>query len=492
MFVVRAFNFVVVAMVRRMLGYARSRATWLIALWSRAARFRWLLNERTADLTAAQRLQRNAVSVFLWLPDRYYRQRLARLGDRLAAVRTGEFPAADRSGVLMMIGSLGPGGAERQVVMTLQGLQGRGLGPVRLACCNLTTPAERFFLPQLEACGIPVGQIGAEPVSAINGGVRAALLALPEHLQSILGYAATLAAARPRVAHLWLDEVNIKGGIAAVATGVPRIVLGLRSLPPCNFGFHRPYMREGYRWVVRQPGVTLICNSACGARAYERWLGLPEGAIGVVRNGLTFDATTLESLRGARGEYRRRMSIPGDAPVVGTVFRMSEEKQPLLWMEIAAGVRRAIPDARFLVVGDGPLREAVELRAQREDLNGAVHFAGYDSQPLRAIVDMDLFLLTSRAEGLPNVLIEAQAVGVPVVTTPVGGAPETIDHGRTGVVLEGADPTEVAAVLVKLLRDAAWRSEAAKRAPWFVQSAFGVERALDETIAVYDSASTGI
>src|SRR5581483_2236537 len=145
------------------------------------------------------------------------------------------------------------------------------------------------------------------------------------------------------------------------------------------------------------------------------------------------------------------MSIPGDAPVVGTVFRMSEEKQPLLWMEIAAGVRRAIPDARFLVVGDGPLREAVELRAQREDLNGAVHFAGYDSQPLRAIVDMDLFLLTSRAEGLPNVLIEAQAVGVPVVTTPVGGAPETIDHGRTGVVLEGADPTEVAAVLVKQL-----------------------------------------
>jgi glycosyltransferase involved in cell wall biosynthesis len=499
-----------VAIMRTVLGHARLRAAWvaakirdippqvglqwrkaIAAAWSGSARFRWLLNERASDLTAAQRLQRKAVSVYLGLPDRYFRRHLTRLGVRLAPARTSEFRAADRSGVLMMIGSLGPGGAERQVAMTLQGLQERGLGPVRLACCSLTTPAERFFLAQLEARAILVNRIGAEPVSAIEAEVRAALLALPGHLHSILGYAATLAAARPSVAHLWLDEINIKGGIAAVATGVPRIVLGLRSLPPCNFVFHQPYMREGYRWLARQPGVTLICNSTGGARAYERWLGLPEGVIGVVRNGLTFDATTLRGLRAGRGEYRKRMGIPGNAPVVGTIFRMSEEKRPLLWLEIAAGVRRAIPDARFLIVGDGPLREAMERRARREDLNGAVHFAGYESQPLRAVVEMDLFLLTSRAEGLPNVLIEAQAAGVPALTTPVGGAPETVEHGRTGVVLESAEPREVAAVLVRLLRDTAWRSEAAERAPAFVQSAFGLERALDETIAAYDGALAG-
>jgi glycosyltransferase involved in cell wall biosynthesis len=81
----------------------------------------------------------------------------------------------------------------------------------------------------------------------------------------------------------------------------------------------------------------------------------------------------------------------------------------------------------FLVVGDGPLR-------------GAIHFAGSEKDVYGAMVDMDLLVLTSRAEGLPNVLVEAKFLGVPVVATRAGGAPETVDHGRSAGFLRGITP----------------------------------------------------
>jgi glycosyltransferase involved in cell wall biosynthesis len=98
---------------------------------------------------------------------------------------------------------------------------------------------------------------------------------------------------------------------------------------------------------------------------------------------------------------------------------------------------------------------------------------------------MDLYLLTSRAEGLPNTLVEAQMMGVPVVTTPAGGAPETFIHGKTGFVLESADREQAARLLVRLLQDTDWRAKAGLKATAFARSAFGIDRAIDETIAVY-------
>jgi glycosyltransferase involved in cell wall biosynthesis len=119
-----------------------------------------------------------------------------------------------------------------------------------------------------------------------------------------------------------------------------------------------------------------------------------------------------------RGGYRAKLGIPADAPLIGGMLRFSEEKRPLLWLEVAAAVRRHLPQAHFLLIGDGVLRAEVEERAQRADLIDAIHPPGVEKDSLRAMADMDLFLLTSRVEGLPNVLVEAQAAGTPVVERP--------------------------------------------------------------------------
>jgi glycosyltransferase involved in cell wall biosynthesis len=464
----------------------------MATLWQRASAYRYLLVLDVSGLSLRQRLQRKMLTVFLAFPDGLYRPGYARFEAALAG-RQRDRNVSSCSGIILMIGALGPGGAERQAVLTLTGFARRGYGPLGLVCSFLRNEAQRFFLPHLESAGVPVSELERGTYPDIDPACESlfqAVQQLPSSLCGVGDYVRTLLVRRPAVAHFWLDECNIKGGLAAVAVGVPHIVLGLRSLPPCNFALHMPYMREGYRWLVKQPGVVLLNNSAAGARAYEKWIGLPNGSIRVVHNGFDFEPATISRYRKGRDAYRSRHGIPGTAPLIGTVIRLSEEKRPFLWLEIAAAVRRRIPDALFLVVGDGPLRGEMEARAAREDLRGAVFMVGHEKEAFAAIAAMDVFLLTSRAEGLPNVLVEAQAMGVPVVTTNVGGAPETVDHGVTGWVLERDDCVHAADVLVKLIRDQAWLSRAHEEGPIFVRDAFGVDRMLDETLAAYGGESS--
>lgn len=435
-----------------------------------------------------ERIERRMLKFVLAMPDGRHRRALRRFGiqldrQRLSGARSS---IARHHGVTMMIGTLGPGGAERQLVVTARGIHDRRKSDIRVACVNLSSPVSKFFLPELESNDIAASVIGTEVDGNLDPARRAVVDALPPELRNdVVLYAKTLKAQQPEVAHLWLDEVNIKGGIAAVLIGVPKIIISQRSLPPINFVFHQPYMRESYRWLSRQPAVKMINNSAAGARAYEAWLGLAKNSIGVVRNGYAFDESELAGYKADTAKLRQRVGIEPGALVVGTVMRFTEEKCPMLWLEIAALIRRELPDVRFLIVGDGPLRAAMEARSAADDLAGAVSFAGHLKQSMVAIASMDVILLTSRAEGLPNVLVEAQFLGVPAVTTPAGGAPEAVDHGKSGWVLQGWDAASSACQIVRLLRDGQWREAAAKYGPEFAFKRFGVQRAIDETLAVY-------
>ena len=418
-----------------------------------------------------------------------YRGYFKRFGAAVAALPRS---TSDRRSLLLISGTLGPGGSERQTVLTVLGLAGRGQKSLEFAVVYLRNEVERFYQHKLESAGMPIIEFNRDTSMDDNEDLRGLLQAsnflLPE-LYDIRDYVRTLAARRSQIVHLWLDEVNIKGGLVAVAAGVPHIILSGRNLPPNNFHLYHPYMREGYRWLLRQPGVRLINNSVAGARAYERWLGLRKGSIRVVHNGFDFDEALLTRCHNQRAAYRKRHGIPLEAPLIGTVIRLNDEKRPLLWAEIAAHIGRAMPEAHFLVVGDGPLRPGLEARAALPDLAGRLHVVGLEKQALTAMAAMDLFLLSSRGEGLPNVLVEAQALGVPVVTTRAGGAPETLDNRRTGWVLASDRPAAAAGVVVRLLQDKLWLKRAGGEAKEFVRTHFGVERMLDETLQVYGSIS---
>jgi glycosyltransferase involved in cell wall biosynthesis len=228
----------------------------------------------------------------------------------------------------------------------------------------------------------------------------------------------------------------------------------------------------------------MLNNSAAGAADYAQWLGLPGNRIRVLRNGIDPGASARPA-PGTQERLRAALGIPETAPVIGSVFRLYDEKRPLLWVETAALVARARPDCHFVIVGAGPLRGAVLKRARRGGFAERLHCPGASDEASGYLSLFDVFLLTSRAEGTPNVVLEASLAGVPVVATEAGGTAETIDDGVTGHLVRDARAATLAARLLEVLGHRAWRASVAESGPAFVDRCFGLERMIEETLAVY-------
>ena len=139
-------------------------------------------------------------------------------------------------------------------------------------------------------------------------------------------------------------------------------------------------------------------------------------------------------------------------------MRLEREKDPELWLEVLASLCAGHPAVHGLLIGDGRLRPLLEAEVHRRGLAGRITFAGMVAGDLADHYDkLAVLLLTSHFEGLPNVLIEAQARGVPVVAPDVGGVAEAMQPGETGVLVSSRSAHDLAAAVVALLGDEALR-----------------------------------
>jgi glycosyltransferase involved in cell wall biosynthesis len=289
---------------------------------------------------------------------------------------------------------------------------------------------------------------------------------------------------RPEVVHAWLDWDNVRAGLAAAFAGVPRILVSGRNLNPSHFLLYQPYMDPAYRALAALPNVTILNNSRAGADDYADWIGIPRERIKVIHNGIDYGSQGRPAPE-VRLAARRELGIAADDFVVGGMFRFEDEKRPLLWLDAAAQIHRTVPDARFLLIGQGSLRDAMEAKIQSLNLGDRVILAGVTDDPLRAMSLMDVFLLTSHGEGLPNVLLESQWVGTPVVSTRAGGAPEAIDVGVSGWVVDEDTAEALADAVVNIRRNPDAAARASARGPLLVRERFGVPRMIAETLQVY-------
>lgn len=154
-----------------------------------------------------------------------------------------------------------------------------------------------------------------------------------------------------------------------------------------------------------------------------------------------------------RKTHRHALGIPPRAPIIGVVARLAPVKDHPTVIQALALVRQAIPDVHLVLVGDGPDRNNLQELTRTLLLEQAVHFAG--TQPFRPSWHalFDVSVLASRSEAFPNSLLEAMAVGCPVVATAAGGIPELVRDGHTGYVVEVGDSGSLAERIIKLLRD---------------------------------------
>lgn len=398
--------------------------------------------------------------------------------------------------VFVVNSALAWGGAERQVVNTLAGLRASGVESITFCCEHLgDDPNRHFYLPMVEALGVPIvevgnlGRGGTDCASLLSGPLRNRIAeacgTLPSDLQRhVVALAGELVRYRPSVVHAWQDSTNIAVGFAAILAGVPRVLLSTRNVSPPNFLYWRPYMRRAYRALLGHPSVTIINNSLAGRDDYCRWLGVDPERFLVIRNGIDDG-----DIRRAPAEdveaFRERLRIPAASQIVGAVFRFYPEKRPLLWVRMAARVAKARPQCHFFVAGTGPLQPLMTRVARRLGVGDRLHFPGTMADVSLALSAMDVFVLTSRFEGTPNVALEAQLLGIPVVATDAGGTREAIDEGRSGWVVEEATSAALAERVCAALDDSDWRKHAREAGPRFVHDRFGLERMVRETRVAY-------
>jgi glycosyltransferase involved in cell wall biosynthesis len=177
--------------------------------------------------------------------------------------------------------------------------------------------------------------------------------------------------------------------------------------------------------------------------------------------------------------------LPHQAPVVGNVAALVPHKGQRHLIEAAHLVVRAIPDARFVVLGEGELREPLERQVRDHHLEKHVLLPGFRTDVLGCIKGFDLFAMSSVTEGLGTSLLDAMACSRAIVATRAGGIPEIVEDGATGSLVPPRDPAAMAHEIVRLLRDESLRRRMGEAGYARVSARFTVERMVEETAAVY-------
>jgi glycosyltransferase involved in cell wall biosynthesis len=252
---------------------------------------------------------------------------------------------------------------------------------------------------------------------------------------------------RPDVIQGYLFGPNLFAAMAGRLCGVPVVVISKRQVD----AFETPRQAAVQRFAHRLATHVVAVSEAVGETSVQ--LGAPRDRVTVIPNGVDVD-------RFAGRDVDPAVRDGDGAPVVGSVGCLAARKDYPTLLEALALLKGRGRRFRAVLVGDGKERPDLERRVEELGLRERVHFLGERPDVERLLPGMDVFVLSSREEGIPNALLEAMAAARPAVATAVGGTPEVLEDGRTGWLVPPGDPRALAAALDMALTD---RAEAERR-----------------------------
>jgi len=178
--------------------------------------------------------------------------------------------------------------------------------------------------------------------------------------------------------------------------------------------------------------------------------------------------------------------LPAGVPVVGNVAALVAHKGQKHLVDAAALVARQVPDAHFLILGEGDLRAALERQIKELHLEKHVLVPGFRTDVLSLVKAFDVFVMSSVTEGLGTSLLDAMAAARPIVATRAGGIPEVVADGETGLLVPVRDSAQLAAAIVRLLKDPGLRNRLGAAGLARVRAHFSVERMVGQTLELYE------
>jgi glycosyltransferase involved in cell wall biosynthesis len=267
-------------------------------------------------------------------------------------------------------------------------------------------------------------------------------------------------------------------GLVAMAkgSGVP-LVIRTEHLP-----FLSADQTEHARYTKTVGDVNKIVCVSNDVRDSLLSVGLSPNLVTVIRNG-----TPMRPFRSNRDQVRSSLGFGPDEKILLTVARYSEQKDYPTLLDAVPTVLAREPQARFVWVGTGPLEKAISEAVQRKGLGRNVMLLGQRRDVPDLMVAADAFVLPSRFEGLPLVVLEAMAAGLPVVATRVCGTAGAVQHRVTGLLIEPAQSAAFASALIEVLTKPEWAAEMGARGRARAKQSFSADLMARETLALYDA-----
>ena len=348
--------------------------------------------------------------------------------------------------IVYVMSSLGRGGAERQLYLLLRHLDRREFAPTVVS------------LSEGGAWAGPIRDLGVEVVE----------LPRRRHLEvrRLAALVRILRRTQPDVVQTSGLYDNLYGFVAARLARVPVVIASRRGE---DYGRAAAVAERLNRLLWRRADA-IICNAERSLRALPPRLAARHV---VIPNGVE-----LSSASARREEVRRALGVDDGMVLVGSAGRLVPSKNWALFLDVAATVRAGRGDVRFVVAGDGPLRESLAA-------HGAVRFLGERPDVPDLLAAMDVFLFTSDREGMSNAIIEAMAAGLPCVVTDAGAAAAVIEHGVSGYVYPRGDRAALASRVIALAGDAPTRAAVGARARRRIDVECSAETMAARTGALY-------
>jgi glycosyltransferase involved in cell wall biosynthesis len=356
--------------------------------------------------------------------------------------------------VLQVIDALGTGGAESLQYTLAASIDRRRFD---WHVCALRKSRESLKVHQdLLKIGIPVSILDQKHVYDAR-----ALLKLVRYIRRN----------RIDIVHTHLAGADILGRVAGFLTGRP-VVSSIHLLEgdlldaPAR---RQLLLKITARWLCRR--IVVVAENMRQDAA--NWLGLPLSRVEAIPNGV--DTARFRRPHGFDTAAIKRALIGGDHPLVVSVARLFPQKGHGDMVTAAGLVASSLPGVRFAFIGDGPSRADIIRRIEAQGLKEVVLVLGTRGDIPEVLAASDVFALSSLQEGLPVAVLEAAAAGCPIIATRVGGVPEIVRDGTTGLLVPPGDPKAMADAILSLLNDPHRAQELARAAQTLVEREYSTE-----------------
>jgi glycosyltransferase involved in cell wall biosynthesis len=290
--------------------------------------------------------------------------------------------------------------------------------------------------------------------------------------------------------HTHSSKAGIVGRLAAFLAGVPVVV---HTAHGWSFNRTQPGgVRRGFVMLERMAAPITDRLIMVSRSNLDEGLALRIGRAGqyaVVRSGI--DAAEFRAAGRDRDAVRAELGCEPHHVLVGTVACLKPQKGPLDFVRAAAAAHARSERLRFVMAGDGELRAEVETLARQLGLGDVLRVLGWRRDVAELLRAMDVFLLTSRFEGLPRVVLQAMASGVPVVATAVDGTPEVVRDGRSGLLVPPESPETAADRVLELVADPELRRRCVDEASRVLDGSFDIHRMVRDLEGIYISLLKG-